>query len=107
MLRTRYLSATVGIGIDRIIAKYGALSPSKALIFQAIGAERIESLCDTLQRDIASEKEKEGSVFVFRPSEAMHISRLEKDKSKLVDLYNLGRKDVNARLDALLNFLEK
>jgi predicted patatin/cPLA2 family phospholipase len=37
----------------------------------------------------------------------MHISRLEKDKSKLVDLYNLGRKDVNARLDALLNFLEK
>ena len=28
-------------------------------------------------------------------------------KSKLVELYNLGRKDVNARLDALLNFLEK
>lgn len=57
--------------------------------------------------DQIAEKEKAGKVFVFRPSEAMHISRLEKDKSKLVKLYNLGRKDVNARMDALLNFLEK
>ena len=57
--------------------------------------------------DLIAEKEKAGKVFVFRPSEAMHISRLEKDKSKLVDLYNLGRKDVKARMDALLNFLEK
>ncbi len=39
-------AATVGIGIDRLIAKYGRLSADKALLFQAIGAERIESLCD-------------------------------------------------------------
>ena len=39
-------SATVGIGIDRMITKYSNISPLKALIFQAIGAERIESLCD-------------------------------------------------------------
>ena len=38
--------ATVGLEIDRLIARYGKISPSKALIFQAIGAERIESLCD-------------------------------------------------------------
>ncbi len=39
-------AATIGLGIDRLISKYAAVSPCKALIFQAIGAERIESLCD-------------------------------------------------------------
>lgn len=39
-------AATVGIGLDRLISKYGVLSVSKSLAFQAIGAERIESLCD-------------------------------------------------------------
>ena len=48
-------SATVGIGIDRLIAKYGVRSPSKALLLQAFGAERIESLCDLFTRDIASQ----------------------------------------------------
>lgn len=38
--------ATVGIGIDRLIARYGRLSPARAVILQAIGAERIEDLCD-------------------------------------------------------------
>ena len=45
-------AATVGIGIDRLIAKYNALSPTKALMFQAIGAERIESLCELFHREI-------------------------------------------------------
>lgn len=45
-------AATVGIGIDRLIAKYGALSPVKALIFQALGAERIESLCNAFNDDV-------------------------------------------------------
>lgn len=52
-------AATVGIGVDRLIAKYNALSPTKALIFQAIGAERIESLCDLFNNEI---KEKYKTV---------------------------------------------
>ncbi|MBQ7913295.1 MAG: Vitamin B12 dependent methionine synthase activation subunit [Clostridia bacterium] len=52
-------AATVGIGIDRLIAKYIALSPTKALIFQAIGAERIESLCDLFNNEM---KEKYKTV---------------------------------------------
>ena len=48
-------AATVGIGIDRLIEKYVRVSPSKALIFQAIGAERIESLCDTFCDDLKKE----------------------------------------------------
>lgn len=48
-------AATVGVGIDRLIARYGGISPSKALIFQAIGAERIEALCDAFCADISKE----------------------------------------------------
>ena len=53
-------AATVGIEIDRLIARYSATSPAKALIFDGIGAERIESLCDTFCRDMAQNKAREG-----------------------------------------------
>lgn len=46
-------AATVGIGIDRLIARFGTVSPAKALMLQAIGAERIESLCDAFCKDMA------------------------------------------------------
>ena len=44
--------ATIGLELDRLIARYGVISPVKALIFQAIGAERIESLCDCFNCEI-------------------------------------------------------
>ena len=47
--------ATIGLGIDRLIAKYSSVSPVKALLFQAICAERIESLCDTFNSEIKAE----------------------------------------------------
>lgn len=49
-------AATVGIELDRLIAKYSRISPVKALILQAIGAERIEALCDTFSEDVTSGK---------------------------------------------------
>ena len=39
-------AATVGIEIDRIVSKYSKIAPAKALMFEAIGNERIEALCD-------------------------------------------------------------
>ena len=48
-------AATVGFELDRLIAKYSQISPSKALMFQAIGAERIEALCDLLCSDISKQ----------------------------------------------------
>lgn len=45
-------AATVGIEIDRLIARYSRISPVKSLCFQSIGAERIEALCDTFENDI-------------------------------------------------------
>lgn len=47
--------ATIGLYIDRLIQKYGRVSPTKALVFQAIGAERIESLCDDFYAFIKQE----------------------------------------------------
>lgn len=44
--RTILFAATIGFEIDRLIAKHSRLSPAKALMFQAIGTERIEALCD-------------------------------------------------------------
>ncbi len=48
-------AATVGVGCDRLIRKYSRLSPSRAVLMQAIGAERIESLCDALCRELSAE----------------------------------------------------
>lgn len=58
--RATLFAATVGLGIDRLIAKYANVSPAKALLFQAIGAERIEALCDRLCGELAAEKAKAG-----------------------------------------------
>lgn len=52
--RVVLFAATVGVGMDRLIAKYGHISPAKALLLQAIGTERVEALCDTFCADIAN-----------------------------------------------------
>lgn len=44
--------ATVGLDLDRLIARYGRVSPARALMLQAIGAERIEALCNLFQEEI-------------------------------------------------------
>lgn len=44
--RAVLFAATVGVAPDRLIERYSRVSPSRALMLQAIGAERIEALCD-------------------------------------------------------------
>ena len=46
------------MGIDRLITKYTTVSPVKSLVFQGIGAERIEALCDAFCRYIEKEYSK-------------------------------------------------
>lgn len=58
-------AATTGIGIDRLISKYTVVSPARAVILQAIGAERIESLCDTFNEEMRLKYETEG--YSLRP----------------------------------------
>ena len=52
--------ATVGIEMDRLIARYGKISPSKALLMQSIGTERVESLCRRFSLDMRREYDKKG-----------------------------------------------
>ena len=53
-------AATVGIALDRLIEKYSRLSPARAVLLQAVGAERIESLCDAFGQELAGRMEAEG-----------------------------------------------
>ena len=51
--------------------------------------------------------EKEGKLFVIRPSENITIKRLEKDVEKLQKVYDLGLKDGNNIIEDLKQYLEK
>lgn len=44
--RVLIFAATIGVELDRMILKYSRIKPSRALILQALGTERIESLCN-------------------------------------------------------------
>lgn len=50
---------------------------------------------------------RRGTTFRIRPTETFDISRLEKDKSKLVKLYDMGVRDMKALMPSLMKFLEK
>ncbi len=43
--RIAVFAATIGIGMDRLMMKYGRTAPLKGLLMQALGTERIEALC--------------------------------------------------------------
>ena len=76
--------ATVGVGVDRIISKYSRISPSKAVMFQAIGTERIEKLCDAFCEVF----EKENGVFLkprFSPGYSDLSLSVQKDIFKILD----------------------
>ena len=53
-------AATVGLGIERLMARYAYASPAKALMFDAIGSERVEALCDAFNAEIKAEAAKAG-----------------------------------------------
>ncbi|MGX8833435.1 patatin-like phospholipase family protein [Amedibacillus sp. YH-ame6] len=50
--------------------------------------------------------EKEGSVFIIRPSAPVEISRLEKNVDKLQALYDQGYQDAQEQYETLKRFIE-
>ena len=58
--RAVLFAATVGLEMDRLIVRYSAVSPARALMLQAVGAERIESLCDLFCEETARRAAREG-----------------------------------------------
>lgn len=73
-------AATIGARFDRLIATYSRLEPSKALILQAIGAERIESLCDAFCRWMNAELNPSGKGLRPRVSPGYGDISLEMQK---------------------------
>ena len=51
--------------------------------------------------------EKEGKIFVFRPSRKVKMSRVEKDPKKLQEMYDLGISDATESIKKLNKFLSK
>ena len=50
--RILLFAATAGMKIDLLIRKYTALSPAKAVLFQAVGSAGVEALCDRFCADL-------------------------------------------------------
>jgi len=63
--RVILFGATVGARMDRLIARYSAVSPAAALFMDALGNERIEALCDAFCHRLA--EEKKGHALALRP----------------------------------------
>lgn len=80
-------AATVGAPFDLLIRRYGMAEPSKALILQAIGAERAESLCDAFCKMISKELSADGKHLTKRVSPGYgDISlELQRDIFKVLD----------------------
>lgn len=84
-------AATIGLGIDRLIARYQRFSPAKALLMQAYGAERVETLCDVFCKEMEEKISEEGVHCSARFSPGYGDFPLEKQKD-FFDLLDCNRK---------------
>lgn len=50
--------------------------------------------------------EKQGKIFVFRPSRLVNIKRVERDIEKLQQMYNLGIEDCKSKMEELKQYIE-
>lgn len=79
-----------------VLKKYPKIA--KAMI------ERDQVYNETL--DYIDKKTLSGETFVIQPSQDLQIKRIEKNKDKLSAMYNLGRTDMENKLEALKKFME-
>lgn len=56
------------------------------------------------QLEFLEEQEKLGNVIIIRPSEKPTASRTEKDKEKILETYNLGKKDALSVLKKIIEY---
>lgn len=58
------------------------------------------------QRDYVFSREKSGSALVICPEKPLEIGRIEHDRNKIQQTYELGRQAAEARLDEIRRFIE-
>lgn len=63
--RVAVFGATVGIGLDRLVARHSAQSPAKGLMLDALGSERVESLAGAFCAELAESLALSG--YALRP----------------------------------------
>ena len=56
--------------------------------------------------DKVSELEKEGKIFVIRPSKLVKIKRIEKNEHKMQEMYDLGKEDTIKILEKLKQYID-
>lgn len=98
--RVIIFAATVGLELDRRIARYGRISPTKSLLLQAYGAERVESLCNVFCEEYA-EKCREEKLFVtprFSPGYGDLELREQREIFRLLDCNRKIGVSLNASL---------
>ncbi len=71
--------------------------------FARVQAERYREYNRQVERVL--ELEREGKVFVIRPSMPPAIGRMEKDPEKVRDLYQMGREDALRAMDTLKSWM--
>ncbi|MBR6742593.1 MAG: hypothetical protein IKM09_04020 [Clostridia bacterium] len=79
--------ASVGAGIDRLVRRYSQADTARALMLQAIGAERIEALCDAFCADMEKEYAERGVRLKKRvsPGYKGYPLELQRDIFKALD----------------------
>ena len=90
-------AATVGLEIDRLISKYSRISPAKALCLQALGAQRIEALCDVFCEEMKKRAAQNGEFVTPRFSPGYGDLPLAVQR-KLFDVLDCSR-----RIGVMLN----
>lgn len=53
------------------------------------------------------ELEKQGKVFIIQPETPLNLGRIEKNKEKLTNVYNVGYEQAKKQYDALMEYLSK
>ena len=77
-------SATAGINIDRLIAKYSRIMPSRSVMMHAIGTQQIEALCDAFCKDMENETRMH-TTMRFSPGYGDLSLDVQKDILSLLD----------------------
>ena len=80
-------AATVGLEIDRLIAKYNRISPAAAVCLQALGTERVEALCDLFCEKMQTRMQKNGEMLTrrFSPGYGDLPLEMQRDVFRLLD----------------------
>ncbi len=88
--RVIIFAATVGFDVDRMITKNSRINPAKALMFQAIGTERVESLCDAFEVKMNEKHRELGQELTprFSPGYADLPLEMQKDIFRVLDCFN-------------------